>query len=137
MLQKCKRGHMRVPENLHPSGHCKICRYAAQKANRWKHIERIALTNKKWALLKYGLTQESYDAMREQQNKCCAICERSENLFKHRLGVDHNHKTGKVRGLLCSHCNGTVLRLVENNPEWIVRAEKYLEVYHENWNDAK
>lgn len=36
---------------------------------------------------------------------CCAICKKPESHFKNRLAVDHNHRTGKVRGLLCYRCN--------------------------------
>jgi hypothetical protein len=39
------------------------------------------------------------------QDHCCAICKRPESIFKKRLAVDHNHKTGRIRGLLCYYCN--------------------------------
>ncbi len=35
----------------------------------------------------------------------CAICKRPRTEFKNNLSVDHNHKTGKIRGLLCFYCN--------------------------------
>lgn len=41
----------------------------------------------------------------DTQNACCAICTRPETDFKKRLAVDHNHKSGRIRGLLCFHCN--------------------------------
>lgn len=47
---------------------------------------------------------ERYVMYRLQEGKC-AICKRHESEFKRRLSVDHNHKTGKVRGLLCFQCN--------------------------------
>ena len=51
---------------------------------------------------KYGITQEDFDYMYISQGGVCAICE----LPYHRtLHVDHNHNTGKVRGLLCKTCN--------------------------------
>ena len=53
---------------------------------------------------KYKLTLEQYDEMFEQQNGKCAICS-EVSLGVKRLCVDHNHKTGKVRGLLCNRCN--------------------------------
>lgn len=51
----------------------------------------------------YGLTAEQYDALLERQGGRCAIC-RNRPKSK-RLAVDHDHKTGEVRGLLCSRCN--------------------------------
>jgi hypothetical protein len=43
--------------------------------------------------------------MFKAQEGCCAICARHESQFKIKLSVDHNHKTGKVRALLCYPCN--------------------------------
>lgn len=43
--------------------------------------------------------------MADSQENKCAICKRHETSFKRRLSVDHNHATGRVRGLLCFHCN--------------------------------
>ena len=57
----------------------------------------------------YGLTADDYDRILRCQNGVCAICRKSE-VTKHsgatiRLAVDHDHRTGAVRGLLCSLCN--------------------------------
>jgi len=41
----------------------------------------------------------------EKQGGCCAICNKAEMSFSKRLSLDHNHKTGKLRGLLCYRCN--------------------------------
>lgn len=41
----------------------------------------------------------------KQQNGCCAICKKPQSLFKKRLALDHNHRTGQLRGLLCFYCN--------------------------------
>lgn len=54
-----------------------------------------------YRIKKYGLTQDDYDAMLQDQRGACAIC--NEPMDKPH--VDHNHTTGKVRGLLCQHCN--------------------------------
>src|SRR5262245_17713190 len=50
----------------------------------------------------YGITVEEYNAILARQNGCCRICKRK---VKGNLCVDHDHKTGKVRGLLCRTCN--------------------------------
>lgn len=54
-------------------------------------------------LKKYGLSVEDYNAMLIAQEGRCAICKRIKK--KLNLAVDHNHKTGAVRGLLCAPCN--------------------------------
>ena len=60
----------------------------------------------------YGLTLAEYDQMFEVQDGICAICGRPETSKNQwgikRLSVDHNHKTGKVRGLLCVACNSAL-----------------------------
>ena len=62
---------------------------------------------------KYKLTKEAYLQMKEDQNGRCAAC-KLENSSKD-LAVDHCHKTGKVRGLLCDQCN-TSLGLLKDSP---------------------
>ncbi len=49
----------------------------------------------------YGITLDDYDAMYQQQDGACKICSKKFS----RLHVDHDHKNGNVRGLLCHHCN--------------------------------
>lgn len=54
----------------------------------------------------YGLTLEDFDEILKSQDYKCAICEMPQILTFHKtLSVDHNHNSGKVRGLLCSNCN--------------------------------
>lgn len=43
--------------------------------------------------------------LEDAQAACCAICKKHQSQFVNKLAVDHNHKTGKVRGLLCFRCN--------------------------------
>ena len=51
----------------------------------------------------YNITSADYDKMLLDQQYVCAICKRHQRY--QRLAVDHDHKTKKVRGLLCMHCN--------------------------------
>lgn len=69
----------------------------------------------------YGI---DYFAMVEQQDGQCAICFSSPQP-PYRLVVDHDHATGKVRGLLCKQCN-TVLGLCRDDPTVLARAIAYL-----------
>tara|TARA_B110000902_G_scaffold106601_1_gene126004 strand:+ start:620 stop:1087 length:468 start_codon:yes stop_codon:yes gene_type:complete len=54
---------------------------------------------------KYGIDLVEYNKLLVKQKHSCYICKKHKDTFKNRLCVDHNHKTGKVRGLLCASCN--------------------------------
>ena len=57
----------------------------------------------------YGLDLEKLEKLKAKQKFLCAICNTHEaECTKQILFVDHNHKTGKVRGLLCSQCNAAL-----------------------------
>jgi Autographiviridae endonuclease VII len=76
-------------------------------------------------LLKYyGITISDYNKIFDEQSGCCAICVKHQSEFKKILCVDHNHQTGKVRGLLCHKCN-TALGLFQDNPEILELAAEY------------
>ena len=76
---------------------------------------------------KYGISLLEYNKILAEQNECCAICEKHQSLFKKKLMVDHNHITGKVRGLLCFRCNSSLghleesLVLLENMKKYIIK----------------
>lgn len=73
---------------------------------------------------RYGITVRQYDAMVLAQSGKCKICFRPPRT--RRLSVDHNHKTGRVRGLLCTYCNKN-LWWWERNKSCLVRMVQYLE----------
>jgi hypothetical protein len=78
----------------------------------------------RWQLQRrYNLTEAEYQAMLEKQGGVCAVCEKPPG--KKRLHVDHDHITGKVRGLLCGACNLT-LGFWNDDPKRFVRAADYL-----------
>lgn len=91
---------------------------------KWKRVH-----TRKYNLGKLGVTIEDYNKLVEKQNGLCAICgqvETVENQFGPRsLCVDHDHKTGKVRGLLCSLCNH-LLGNAKDNLEILQKAITYL-----------
>lgn len=72
---------------------------------------------------KYGLTLKDYERMLDQGGGGCWIC--GTEPTARRLHVDHDHKTGKVRGLLCWSCNSSIGRF-KDNPELLMRAAAYL-----------
>ena len=64
------------------------------------------ITARTWKLKTvYGIPFDDYNRMFTEQNGCCAICGKHQSEFSNRLNVDHDHKTGVVRGLLCVACN--------------------------------
>lgn len=74
----------------------------------------------------YNMTLEQYAEMFEQQKGCCAICGKHHTEVPHKqLMVDHCHKTGKVRQLLCDFCN-TALGKFYDNPELLIKAADYI-----------
>ncbi len=80
---------------------------------------------------KYGITEIEYRMMLESQNEVCAICKQSETSVGRgneivRFAVDHNHKTLKVRGLLCRRCN-TVLGHINDDIKILKKMITYLE----------
>lgn len=60
---------------------------------------------KYWPHLTLKQAEAERQKMSDLQEQKCAICKKHESNFKKRLHVDHNHKTGKVRALLCYRCN--------------------------------
>lgn len=72
-----------------------------------KHREEILKKNKVYGIEKYGISIEEYNILLKNQNYTCYICNKSVKDNK-RLHIDHDHNTGKVRGLLCSRCNGNL-----------------------------
>ena len=72
----------------------------------------------------YGLPAGGYAELYKQQGGKCAICQRATGATK-RLAVDHDHSTGKVRGLLCSVCNQFLGYLRDDPAAWY-RGYRYL-----------
>lgn len=75
--------------------------------------------------INYGISIDDYNSMFEEQQGCCAICKTHQIEFKKKLHVDHSHKTGQVRGLLCHNCNLAIGRLKED-PVIIASALEYV-----------
>lgn len=74
---------------------------------------------------KYGITLEQFEELLKKQNNCCAICLKHESDHKTKFHVDHNHKTGEIRGLLCNFCNRRVIGR-HTNADIFERATAYL-----------
>lgn len=103
---------------------CKKCNSERAKQYYRNHREDIA---QKHRIKKYGMTDNDYLEMLKSQGGVCAICGSSspggKTGFFH---TDHSHKTGKIRGLLCSNCN-LVLGLFKDDTSILKKAIDYLE----------
>jgi len=76
------------------------------KLYKLNNPEKIKLAYRKNALKKrYKLTIEEYNEMYRKQESKCGICGIHENQITKKLNIDHDHRTGKSRELLCQKCN--------------------------------
>ena len=90
---------------------CKVCRY---KASRDCYLKR-----------QFNISSDEYNELFNKQECRCIICNIHQSELTRKLAVDHNHKTGKIRGLLCDNCNRAI-GLLKDDPEVLERAFKYL-----------
>lgn len=83
--------------------------YLQAYQNAYRRTEQGKLHTRKMNLKKYGVTPEWYDLKLKEQNYRCAVCLTEDpgcNQYSvQSFTVDHNHTTGRVRGLLCHNCN--------------------------------
>ena len=104
-------------------------------------IKRIKIQNKQnpiryrtWQLkYSYGITWEDYQNILREQNGVCAICGQLETATRGKskialLSVDHNHITGKIRGLLCHRCN-CALGYLNESSKLALNLIKYIKKY--------
>jgi len=128
------------PRGGHLAGYCKPCNAAKVKAeyilnnSDLSFYRRVAWPSKLKRL--YGITVEDYNRILADQGGACALCrsttpESGNRKYKKRVrsvfDVDHDHKTGKVRGLLCTRCNRLV-GLANDDPNTARRLVEYLSI---------
>ena len=99
--------------NFNKKYRCKTCHTKQVRQHRSENLERYRMLQK---MRVYGLTETEYKAL----SKKCECCSSIKN-----LGIDHNHKTGEVRGILCTTCN-TALACLKDNPKLIIKLSKYI-----------
>lgn len=119
---------------------CKPCAAARAKRNYHENKEERKDSHRRYAQRpevkaasrdrmlrrKYGVTAKQYDRLLSKQGGVCAICKQDRRDTRQReMPVDHDHDSGKVRGILCDHCN-RVIGLFGDSPDVIARAIKYL-----------
>jgi hypothetical protein len=81
-----------------------------------------------WKKRQYGLSQETFLAMLARQEFRCVVCNRHESELKKPLQIDHDHKTKRVRGLLCYGCN-VAIGMARDNPAILRMCALYLEYF--------
>ena len=101
----------------HRKGSKKYYQKNKEKCRRNRHMYNLKIN--------LGLTPDDYDKMYSQQGGYCAICGVHQLELKMALAVDHDHKTGKIRGLLCANCNRG-LGGFRDCKEYLLKAIKYL-----------
>lgn len=82
-------------------------------------------TRYSWLKTKYNITVNDYNKLFEKQEGKCAICGAHQINFKKALAVDHDHETGKIRGLICFNCN-IMLGQAKDNINILKNAINYL-----------
>lgn len=104
------------------SSWCKDC----LKVHRDKYAERAKIVRR---IRTYNITERELDNLYNKQSSKCAICGIHEkNTDKKSLCVDHDHTTGKIRGLLCDDCNVALGRF-KDNIDNLKNAIRYLTIY--------
>ncbi len=119
---------------LQDVGYCRSCMTVKSQRNSAKYGKRQKVWQTKSTLRRnYGLTIEDYQSLYEAQGGRCKVCgiprKSRLEIDAHRndvLHVDHSHKTGKVRGLLCRSCNHG-LGCMKDDPSVLRAAAEYLE----------
>jgi len=136
-LRTCPKCESAKPED-HFNKHrreCKGCRAAAQRNYVTRNKDAVTARNRTWrttdrnqkaAHLRrmYNLSLEAYDNMLASQGGTCAIC-KNDCPTGRLLAVDHDHETGRVRGLLCARCNPG-LGYFADSPDLLAAAADYL-----------
>lgn len=99
---------------------------ANKKRYHSRNRDRLLPHNREMRRLrKYGLSAERNESLFNAQGRCCAICKvpEAEMLQRH---IDHDHVTGRVRGILCGNCNLAIGHM-QDDPARLRRAAEYLE----------
>lgn len=112
---------------------CHVChkKYHREyyRTRRKDNPEYGRMNNRNATLRKYGLTPEDYERMLAEQDGKCAICGKApgatDGVDRNRLVIDHDHKTGKARALLCDFCNRGI-GMFFDDPDLLTAAIAYL-----------
>ena len=91
-----------------------------------RRVSKTSLSNRDRYLRRtYNITEAEYNVIFKYQHSRCGACGKKKDEFTSHLAVDHDHRTGLVRGLLCYYCNRWVIG--KHRPEKIIGAANYLD----------
>jgi len=146
----CPAGHVKADVGVMKNGGCRACAHEAEhierahrtpeerakkavqvKAAIARRQSRTGITYLRRTHLKnlYGIDEDTYQRMREEQGDLCAICHRPETRTRsgrlQELQVDHDHASGQTRRLLCNMCN-VGLGYFRDDPGLLVTAAEYV-----------
>lgn len=105
--------------------YCRQCKNRRSRERRKAHPAARETARAAHLLRTYGISRDQYEALLVDQGGVCAICGQPERTTR-RMAVDHDHKTGKIRGILCHGCN-TGLGAMREKAEVMAAAIRYLE----------
>ena len=116
-----------------PDGRYAYCKDCSRELDRKRQGRRYVPLSKEasrlksfnWRLKTFGLTLEDYNKLKLAQSLRCGICGVEENKS---FNIDHDHSTGKVRGLLCGPCNRAI-GLFKESEQALLSAVNYLRKY--------
>ena len=104
---------------------------AASKRWKEKNKAKVAVYARRNSVrYRYGLSFEQYDSLMRLQGNSCRLCEVPATELKRNLDVDHCHRTGKVRSLLCSRCNRLIALAEKSGISILDKAKTYLEQHY-------
>lgn len=125
--RRCRRKKRVEQMAIYSPGICKTCLTAKTKTWALEHPDTFARQRRNSHLKKrFGLTLDEFESMLISQGAACAICGTGTSDGGKSFHVDHDHKTGKVRGLLCGRCNRAIGQFADN-PSLCRAAAAYLE----------
>ena len=104
--------------------YCKKCRKQIAVEHRKKNINKDRIAKR---LNHYDIDKHQFYALLENQGFRCAICNVQLNPTERSTQIDHDHQTGKIRGILCANCNLALGRLENKIKDgWHKKAAHYL-----------
>lgn len=116
----CNQEHAQSSRQIKNNSKSRECEFF--KPSNWSGLDREDNIMRK----QYGISMKQFNELFEFQDGKCGICMTELNQNRRRTNIDHDHETGKVRGLLCSGCN-TGLGQLGDNIEGLKKALYYLE----------
>lgn len=117
--------HLRSKKDPRAKSACKECHRQRARAYWVKNPLPKSVQRERNLKKSFGMNLEDYDSLLEKQGGSCAICGIKRCESGRNFAVDHEHLSGRIRGLLCKHCN-TALGQFKDNPTALLKAVEYL-----------